>query len=168
MSYVPTHLEFSPRDAYGWPEFYDSKTKRTALIKACIEILKDGPQSLSEIEWTIAHSDEHKRLLKGIALWDARYALVDRALRECANQVWTGDATKTATHEADVAEAEAAEAKAAETATARIARVQKTREQGETLADLQDARAACERAGLQDAADLLTAKIDALVDEIAE
>lgn len=76
------------QDAAGWPQNLP-KEEQVALVAACQHILSvwRKPASLGSIYYWVKGQNIGPTFNKA-ALLDWRYCAVERALRECANEVW--------------------------------------------------------------------------------
>jgi len=93
--YVPRYLEFGPRQADGWPDFVAPDTKRWCVEKVgwLVNFWKEHRRDwcdLEHIRQVIFTAPDRPTELRGVALWDAQYAVAHRAaLAADLVQVWT-------------------------------------------------------------------------------
>jgi hypothetical protein len=88
--YVPTYLEFGPRQADGWPAFVTEEGKAYAAEKVA-ELF----DRYTLVDLDMCHRAVFERrkgqpeCFKGVALWDAIYAVCHRAILDNqAEPVW--------------------------------------------------------------------------------
>jgi hypothetical protein len=79
LTYVPSYLTFSPRDGAGWPTFLTIDQKRWLVTEIDLLLRERGALTLNEIFDSLKCKADFA--LKGVCLWDAIYASLDRACR---------------------------------------------------------------------------------------
>lgn len=99
MSYVPSYLTNVERDGTGWPVKLEAE-ERDLLVLMVQQALKayGGTATLSAIhDYSMTHSamkayEQHCPVYYRAAVWDFKYACLDRALRKApTSQTWTLD-----------------------------------------------------------------------------
>lgn len=89
MSYVPTHLDFGPRQNDGWPQ--GITTEGRAWVVEKMKVLLDSHRflTLDTARIILFEATDRPDDFKGKTLYDYQFATADRALRAADGaQVW--------------------------------------------------------------------------------